>query len=256
MDDGDPPRSSLPTDGIPLRLQSAITTITRSLTVASGLFAPGHLGELTPHVPFELVDSVLQETGRVQRRLRALPSRSGVYYVFALVLFPELSYAAVWRQLTASLGPMKPPRSLGDSPAAPAPSPVPGPVQGPVPDTGRPPRPAGHTRRVLPALAHGRLRRLLLDQDTRQRPRPNLAGEGPLPPGLGRLPHHHADDAHGDRHPRPARKPASAPPPRARPPTPPVCCPCWTSGTWCSSTAASTPMPSSPTWPRPAPSSW
>ncbi|MFF1834891.1 transposase domain-containing protein [Streptomyces sp. NPDC058231] len=103
MDDGDPPRSSLPTDGIPLRLQSAITTITRSLTVAFGLFAPGRIGELTPYVPFELVDSVLEETGRVQRRLRAL-------HVFALVLFPELSYAAVWRQLTASLDPTKPPR--------------------------------------------------------------------------------------------------------------------------------------------------
>jgi hypothetical protein len=110
VDDGDPPRSSQPTDGIPLRLQSAITTITRSLTVASGLFAPGHLGELTPYVPFELVDAVLEETGRVQRRLRALPSRAGVYYVLALALFPELSYAGVWRQLTASLGPVKVPR--------------------------------------------------------------------------------------------------------------------------------------------------
>ena len=45
-----------------MRLQSAIcaavTTITRTITVAAaaGVFAPGHLGELTRIVPFELAD--------------------------------------------------------------------------------------------------------------------------------------------------------------------------------------------------------
>jgi hypothetical protein len=66
-----------------LRAQSAIsaavTTITRTITVAAGVFPPGHLGELTQVVPFELVDGVLADAGAVQRRLRLLPSRVGVY---------------------------------------------------------------------------------------------------------------------------------------------------------------------------------
>jgi Insertion element 4 transposase N-terminal len=43
--------------------------------VAGGRFAPGHLGELTQQVPFEMVDAVLEETRRVQRRVRDLPAR-------------------------------------------------------------------------------------------------------------------------------------------------------------------------------------
>ena len=53
-----------------------------------GCFAPGHLGELTQYLPFELVDDVLEQTRTVQRRLRDLPSRVGVYFVLALGLFP------------------------------------------------------------------------------------------------------------------------------------------------------------------------
>ena len=34
----------------------------RTITVAAGVFAPGHLGELTWQVPFELADAVLEET--------------------------------------------------------------------------------------------------------------------------------------------------------------------------------------------------
>ncbi|MHA6757013.1 IS4 family transposase [Streptacidiphilus sp. PAMC 29251] len=86
-----------------MRLQSAITTFTRSITVAAGVFAPGHLGELTRYLPFELVDAVLEETGTVQRRLRCLPSRAGVYFLFALALFPQLGYAGVWGKLVAGL---------------------------------------------------------------------------------------------------------------------------------------------------------
>jgi hypothetical protein len=41
--------------------------------------------------------------GRFQRRLRALPSRVGVYFVLALGLFPERGYARVWAELTAEL---------------------------------------------------------------------------------------------------------------------------------------------------------
>jgi hypothetical protein len=36
------------------------SVITRVVTVAGGRFAPGHLGELTQQVPFEMVDAVLE----------------------------------------------------------------------------------------------------------------------------------------------------------------------------------------------------
>jgi hypothetical protein len=86
-----------------LRTQSATTTITRAVTVAAGVFAPGHLGELTQYLPFELVDDVLEVTRTVQRRLRDLPSRVGVYFVLALGMYPRLGYARVWAKLTAGL---------------------------------------------------------------------------------------------------------------------------------------------------------
>jgi hypothetical protein len=42
------------------------SVITRAVTVAAGRFAPGHLGELTQQVPFEMVDAVLEQTCRLQ----------------------------------------------------------------------------------------------------------------------------------------------------------------------------------------------
>ncbi|WP_331740449.1 IS4 family transposase (plasmid) [Streptomyces sp. NBC_01005] len=84
-------------------LPSAVTAITRTVTVAAGRFAPGHLGELTAVVPFELVDAVLEETRSMQRRLRDLPSRVGVYFLLAMCLFPEVGYRLVWDKLTAGL---------------------------------------------------------------------------------------------------------------------------------------------------------
>ncbi len=80
-----------------------MVTVTRAVTVAAGVLAPGHLGELTPWLPFELVDDVLAQTRTVQRRLRVLPSRVGVYFVVALGLFPGLGYGQVWGKLTAGL---------------------------------------------------------------------------------------------------------------------------------------------------------
>ncbi len=80
-----------------------MTTITRAVTVAEGVFGPGHLGELTQYLPFELVDDVLEQTRTVQRRLRVLPSRAGVYFVLALAMFPQLGYLRVWGKLTAGL---------------------------------------------------------------------------------------------------------------------------------------------------------
>jgi hypothetical protein len=91
-----------------LRVQSAIcaavTTITTTITVAAGVFAPGHLGELTWQVPFELADAVLEETRARERRLRVLPSRVGIYFVLSLGLFPGLGYGGVWKKLVAGLG--------------------------------------------------------------------------------------------------------------------------------------------------------
>ncbi len=81
----------------------AESVITRVVTVAAGRFAPGHLGELTPIVPFEMVDAALAETGTVQQRLRDLPSRVVVYLLVAAGLFAELGYGQVWARLTAGL---------------------------------------------------------------------------------------------------------------------------------------------------------
>ena len=86
-----------------MRTESATATITRAVTVAAGVYAPGHLGELTQYLPFELVDDVLAQTKAVQRRLRVLPSRAGVYFVLALGMFPHLGYLRVWGKLTAGL---------------------------------------------------------------------------------------------------------------------------------------------------------
>ena len=80
------------------------SVITRVVTVAGGRFAPGHLGELTQQVPFEMVDAVLEETCRLQRRVRDLPARVVVYLLLAGCLFAELGYPQVWAKLTAGLG--------------------------------------------------------------------------------------------------------------------------------------------------------
>ena len=78
--------------------------ISRAVTLAGGRFAPGHLGELTQQVPFEMVDAVLEETRRVQCRVRVLPARVVVYLLLAGCLFSELGYAQVWDRLVAGLG--------------------------------------------------------------------------------------------------------------------------------------------------------
>jgi hypothetical protein len=79
------------------------SVITRTVTVAPGHFAPGHLGELTQQVPFEMVDAALAQTGRVQARIRDLPARVVVYLLLAGCLFAELGYAQVWQRLCAGL---------------------------------------------------------------------------------------------------------------------------------------------------------
>ena len=66
-------------------------------------FAAGHLGELTRHLPPEMIDRALAATGRTQGRIRSLPARVVVYFVLASVMFPELGYARIWRKLGTGL---------------------------------------------------------------------------------------------------------------------------------------------------------
>lgn len=68
------------------------------------MFAPGHLGELTQLVPFEMVDAALESAGAVQARVRLLPSRVVVYLLLAAGLFAESGYRQVWARLVAGLG--------------------------------------------------------------------------------------------------------------------------------------------------------
>jgi hypothetical protein len=72
----------------------------RDVVVAAGAFAPGHLGELTRLIPFEMVDEALAHTGRTQLRVRDLPSLVVVYLLLAGCLFAELG----WRQMWIALG--------------------------------------------------------------------------------------------------------------------------------------------------------
>jgi hypothetical protein len=67
------------------------------------VFAPGHLGELTRLVPFEMVDDVLATTRRTESRVRLLPARVVMYLLLAGCLFAELGYQQVWSKLTSGL---------------------------------------------------------------------------------------------------------------------------------------------------------
>jgi hypothetical protein len=79
------------------------SVITRVIAVAQGVFAPGHLGELTRIVPLEMVDAVLAEAGGLEQRVRKLPSRVVVYLLLAAGLFAELGWLGVWGKLVAGL---------------------------------------------------------------------------------------------------------------------------------------------------------
>ena len=87
-----------------------MVTVPCPITVAAGVLAPGHLGELTRYLPFELVDDVLESTRTVQRRMRVLPSRVGIYFVLAMTLFPGIGYLRVWGKMTAALEDLNLPR--------------------------------------------------------------------------------------------------------------------------------------------------
>jgi hypothetical protein len=61
------------------------------------------IGVLTRVFPPELVDRVVAEAGRSERRHRLLPARVVVYYVLALTLYSSSSYEEVMRQLVEGL---------------------------------------------------------------------------------------------------------------------------------------------------------
>ena len=62
------------------------------------------LGALTHTFPPELVDQVIQETGRAEQRRRLLPARVVVYFVLALALYGHAAYEEVLRCLVEGLG--------------------------------------------------------------------------------------------------------------------------------------------------------
>ena len=62
------------------------------------------LGALTHTFPPELVDEVVQQTGRAEQRRRLLPARVVVYFVLALALYSHAAYEEVMRCLVEGLG--------------------------------------------------------------------------------------------------------------------------------------------------------
>jgi len=83
--------------------------------VAGGRFAPGHIGELTQIVPFEMVDAALAETGKIQERVRDLPARVVVYLLLAAGLFTEIGYQQVWARMTTGLDALAPATPTGSA---------------------------------------------------------------------------------------------------------------------------------------------
>jgi hypothetical protein len=83
--------------------------------VAGGVFAPGHLGELTRIIPFEMVDEVLAETRALERRVRLVPARVTVYLLLAAALFIGLGYRQVFDRLCAGLAGLSPVRPSGSA---------------------------------------------------------------------------------------------------------------------------------------------
>jgi hypothetical protein len=68
------------------------------------------LGALTSTFPPELVDRVIEQTGRAEQRRRLLPARVVVYWVLALALYGHAAYEEVMRCLVEGLGWAQPAR--------------------------------------------------------------------------------------------------------------------------------------------------
>jgi hypothetical protein len=54
-----------------------MVTVPCLVTIAAGVFAPGHLGELTRYLPSELAGDVLESTGAVAVPLASPWTRGG-----------------------------------------------------------------------------------------------------------------------------------------------------------------------------------
>src|SRR3954467_3226074 len=93
---------------------NARSVISREGAAAAGPFEPGHLTELTRAVPFEMVDEVLDETGRTrQRDTRPRPSR-------ACGRIPGAGRGPVPRPSESGIPRPRGVRAGGDPPAAPS----------------------------------------------------------------------------------------------------------------------------------------
>lgn len=73
-----------------------MATVPCLVTVAADLLALDNLGDLTRYLPFALVDDALESIRTVQSRMRALPSRVGIYLVLAMALSPGLGSCGSW----------------------------------------------------------------------------------------------------------------------------------------------------------------
>ena len=62
------------------------------------------LGALTHTFPPDLVDRVIEQTGRAEQRRRLLPARVVAYFVLALALYSHAAYEEVLRCLVEGLG--------------------------------------------------------------------------------------------------------------------------------------------------------
>src|SRR5215212_833250 len=62
------------------------------------------IGVLTRTFPPELVDRVIERTGRAEQRQRLLPARVVVYYTLAMCLFAQVGYEEVMRLLVEGPG--------------------------------------------------------------------------------------------------------------------------------------------------------
>jgi hypothetical protein len=72
------------------------------------------IGVLTRMVPRDLVDEVLAETGRRQKRSRLLPAHVVVYFVMAMAVFRD-GYEEVMRRLTGGLQFMRLAEGMGSA---------------------------------------------------------------------------------------------------------------------------------------------
>ena len=223
-------------EGPPLRAQSAInaavTTITRTITVAAGC-SPPVIGRADLAGPVRAGGFGAGGDRARERRLRDLPSRAGIYFVLALGLFPGVGYGKVWQKLTAALDglpgvPSPTVKALRDLPAPAGP----GAAEGAVRGAGRAGGAAVHAGGAVRPGPDGGVRRLHVGQGARQQAEPGLAGEDEGGARGDGLPGGRADDPGGDRT-RALIGAVFGPPAPARPITPASCCTCSPGTCWC-----------------------